>query len=209
MKGLFLKDYYLFIKRCRRIIVLILLAVIFPLIVPNVQLFVFYPVLFISMIPMTLVAYDAGDKWNQYAAAMPYSKKDMVVEKYLFGLIVSFITIALTVSAGIAADAIKNCLDIGHYAGLTVMLLSLGLISPALMLPFVFKYGVEKGRICYYVLVGIVCSAVIGLSSYGNELEAFNFFGVLPGYAAIGAAAIIYVCSICLSVRFAAKSREY
>ena len=43
-------------------------------------------------------------------------------------------------------------------------LLLVSMLASSIPLPMIFKYGVEKGRIAYYVMIGIVCGAGVVFS---------------------------------------------
>ena len=69
------------------------------------------------------------------------------------------------------------------------------------------KYGVEKGRIAYYVMVGIVCGGSVAASQLMTESteQEINLFGVLPIVCLIGIG--IFALSWYLSIVFY-KKRE-
>ena len=80
-------------------------------------------------------------------------------------------------------------------------------VSVALPLPFIFRSGVEKGRMGYYVMIGLagVASGVAG-GLLGDDVSAF----VLPSLAVpimIAVGIGVYGLSWWLSVKFY-KKRE-
>ena len=48
--------------------------------------------------------------------------------------------------------------NLDNYMVLMLMLLIMAAITSSISLPFLFKLGVEKGRIAYYVMVGVACA---------------------------------------------------
>ena len=88
MKALLLKDFYMMKKYCRSYL---LVMIIFA------GLSVFDPTwrtsslsllcLMAAMMPVTLLAYDERSHWNEYCAALPYGKWDVVSSKYVLCLI--------------------------------------------------------------------------------------------------------------------------
>lgn len=40
-----------------------------------------------------------------------------------------------------------------------MILLALGMLAPTLLLPLVFKFGTEKGRIAFYIMIGLMTAA--------------------------------------------------
>ena len=79
------------------------------------------------------------------------------------------------------------------------MLLPVGLVGPAVLLPVIFRLGVEKGRIFYYVLVGLVAaSAVIFSSGQLPEIPAVQV--QLPGLALVLGSLVLFALSWGLSI---------
>lgn len=158
MKGLILKDLYMAAKYCRAYA---LIAVVF-LGVSTVNgedsFFLYYPCLLCGMIPVNLLAYDERSKWLQYSATLPYSKAQIVSAKYLIGLMAQLVVLVAT---GIARAVQMHLAGNSDPAKLLLLLGSVLLLSAfasSVAMPFIFRWGVEKGRIAYYVMVGLVCA---------------------------------------------------
>ncbi|MEG0372022.1 MAG: ABC-2 transporter permease [Clostridium sp.] len=82
MSGLLIKDILVITKQLK----------IFLIIIPVMAItgggsMDMLAILMSSVLPMTAIAYDERSKWNQIAVMMPYSRKDMVISKYLLGYI--------------------------------------------------------------------------------------------------------------------------
>lgn len=202
MKGLLLKDFYVTVKNLK--IYLLVLAIFLAAGVmdrSNVVFLYFLPI-FGGMIPVTLLAYDERSRWTQYSLALPYGRKQIVSAKYLFGLIAQIIMAVLSMTALFFVGA--------SFTNLMVFLVTAtatSCIVPALCLPIVFKFGVEKGRIVYFVTVGI-CVGIGGAgieTAPGFSPEAAEI--ISQGGAGIkvtaltAAAALIYFLSWLLSVK--------
>ena len=84
-------------------------------------------------------------------------------------------------------------------------LLILGLIGPTFLLPFVFKFGAEKGRIAFYVMIGFVCAVITLLTGLGFQAILPFSKPVLIGICGIGI--LLYILSWQLSILFF-KKRE-
>ena len=163
--------------------------------------FLTYPCLLTTMVPMTLISYDEREKWDVFAATLPYSRAQIVSSKYLIGL---------CLSAGILAAAAVGQIFRGTNEGdpefLTMLpiLLSACLLAPAILYPFVFRFGAEKGRVVYYVVIAVVCGGSVVL----QNIEVASLLGSLSaGSIPTGMliAAAIYAASWLLSIRLYAK----
>ena len=74
---------------------------------------------------------------------------------------------------------------------LMMLLLIMAAITSSLTLPFIFKYGVEKGRMAYYVMTGFVCAGSIIFTKLllgGNQVE-IKLNAILP-----------LVCLVCVGI---------
>ena len=206
MKGLLLKDFYMMIKYCR--ITLAVSVMFLVLAFFNDNLFIlFYPSMICGLIPTTLLAYDERSRWLQYSMTMPYTQTQIVSSKYLIGLISqSLMLLVIT-----AVQAIKMSMSGGfmlrEYLTMLMLVAVLSLFSSSVSLPFIFKLGVEKGRIAYYVMVGVACGLGGGVSVLlgKDTLQPVAFDAVLPVLLLIAAG--IDALSWYLSVVFF-KKRE-
>lgn len=205
MRGLLLKDFYMTKKYCKIYLLMVVVFVTVSFFNNETLFWAFYPCLLCGIIPANLLSYDEHSKWTQYSETLPYTKAQLVSAKYLIGLAVQLVTLLYT---GIG-QAIRMNLDqsfsFNAYFLLMGMLLAVSLISPAICLPFMFKFGVEKGRIAYYVMIGFVCGAsVIAARFFKAEiLMKINQDLFLPIVCAVGI--LIYALSWYLSIVFYQK----
>ena len=73
MKGLLLKDWYTLIKQMKIMLVLMLVFAC----VPDYSMDAF-AVVYTAMLPVTALAYDERSKWDELAAMLPYSVREIV-----------------------------------------------------------------------------------------------------------------------------------
>ena len=202
MKGLLLKDFFTIGKSLR---VFLLMIVVFACL-PGFNMAIF-AVVYAALLPMTAITYDERCKWDTMAAMLPYSPAELVVSKYLLGyiavlgaavlaLIVHTVYGLVGVSSG--SDYVSSVVG-GAFTGLLIM---------ALSLPAIFKFGVEKGRLLFFVILlavfggGAAAMAMTGggaLSSLANGLSKGTGLGLILALIAINA------LSICLSIKFYSK----
>ena len=105
-----------------------------------------------------------------------------------------------------------NIIDItqtvlSDYFVMIMLLLIMSMLSSSICLPFIFKLGVEKGRMAYYVMIGIVCGGSVVASTVLRDAMQSEVKpnGVLALVCLIGIA--IYALSWYLSIVFY-KKRE-
>ena len=172
MKGLLLKDYYQLIKNCRMFLLFDVLFLAISFGSERSVMFTGFPVMFSGILPLTLLGFDEREGWTDYCGTLPLSEKQIVSAKFLFGLIVQFVTAAV-VSAVVFVRGIifpeygflENLLTVG------VMFIA-SLIFPAFCLPFCYKFGTEKGRIAYLIVIAIITGGCMPM--YGTIVDLFE-----------------------------------
>lgn len=170
MKGLLLKDYYMIKKYCRFYIFILIIFFVIASFVESNPFFILYPTLIAGLIPVTLIAYDEREKWDIYCTTLPYNKKQIVSEKYLIGFLLEFlVTIISSVIQGIKMISLGTFIW-NDFLSLSGTIFVVGLIGPSILLPFIFKFGAEKGRIAYYIIVGFIFTFITMISGKGFEL---------------------------------------
>ena len=118
-----------------------------------------------AMIPLILTAisfgYDTKSNFEQYAFSMPIKKSSYVLSKlffaFAFGLIGSIcIFILLT---------IQSIMTIEYIVFISIITLIASILMSAIQLPFILKYGAEKGRL----IMVITYFAIFALSTFLKE----------------------------------------
>ena len=90
MKGLLMKDL-LNLKRQGGIILLVLAMYgLFAFSSGMSEVLGSMICVFGAMLPVTALAYDERAKWDKYALTMPVTRRQMVLSKYLLGLLLNF-----------------------------------------------------------------------------------------------------------------------
>ena len=80
MRGLIMKDMLTIAKQAKAFLILILFFAVIPSFSGSS-----FAMLYAAMMPISALAYDENCKWDQLAAMMPYSVRDIVLSKYLLG----------------------------------------------------------------------------------------------------------------------------
>ena len=166
MKGLLLKDWYLITRYCRAFFVLDLVFIPISLYQAYdthqyFSLFLIYPCLLAALLPITLYSYDEREKWCSYSAALPVSRAQYVSAKYTVGLLSMAAVLLVCITAHEVARRIVPWNVVGDYASLLLGVASLSLAAPAVVMPLMLRFGAEKGRIIYYVMIGVICAVTL------------------------------------------------
>lgn len=182
MKALVQKDFYVIWKQMKIfVLVMVLLSMV------NSAFNTVFLVVWCSMLPYTAMAYDERSRWNQMAAMMPYSRRDVVLSKYVLGWI-------CMAASGVFCLAVQAAAGIftGSAPSVPTLLASLclGVISLDITLPAVLRFGVERGRMIFMVMLFGVAISVGVLVDMVDEFPSLPIplIALLPLGAAAGTA---------------------
>ncbi len=170
MKGLLLKEWY-GIKSYFRAFLLMYLIFAVVSCMGN-SFFLYYPCILSGMIALSLISYEEKEKWNVFAATLPYSRAQLVSSKYLVSLILSGIAILGMTAAQAGAMCVRHCFDGLGLLKIATMLVPMSLLPTALLLPFIYRFGVEKGRIVYYLVLSVFVSALVIVTAFSEIANA-------------------------------------
>ncbi len=211
MKGLLFKDIYMAFRHCGALLIIALVFIGISMADTENRFFSTFPAVFAGIVPLSVLGYDEQSKWNEYADGLPCSRAQMVSVKYILGLL-SFIPFFLLSLAGTAAMAAiaQTTLDLAKLCADGALLLAVNLFFPTLTLPFFFRFGVNKGRIAYYVAIGLLAAGIAasGIFTYAPDAIGPVEIPFYVSYILLGIAALLFALSWLLSVCFYRK-REF
>lgn len=205
MKGLLLKDFYMVWKHFKIFFLIMLLFTSMSFFGRDNTFFACFSILLMASIPITLLAYDERSGWTKYCGTLPYGTAQIVSEKYLIGLIlqaaamiVSFIVLCVRENFISSQYGISNTITM--IAGVFIV----SLLIPTVGLPFSLKYGTEKGRMVYYLII----AAIAGVFALGiNYAEDYLFSNKSVIYIYATAVPASYVVSWLISISIC-KNKE-
>lgn len=152
MKGLLLKDIYGSKPIFKSLIFSLILFSVLGFFTGNIM----YVTMMLSILSLSIVssgmALDEQSGWNEYVLSLPVTRKDLVVEKYIFslGLVLIFSILSLLISfLSLKLNGEMNFEEV-FYVNIGTFLAICFLIT--ILLPILFKYGVEKARIAMVVI---------------------------------------------------------
>lgn len=151
MKGLVLKDLINLKKQLKVIGLIILFYFIFSKTTNNNSMFGTMVTLVFAMLPITALAFDEKANWDKYGLTMPVSRPEVVMSKYILGIIASIVAIILNFIAQILLGTKINSESIKMIS----IIFSVSLLFFSLILPIIFKFGVEKGRLLMFIVLAL------------------------------------------------------
>lgn len=195
MKGLLIKDWKTLLKQTK---VMLTMMALFAC-VPSTYMSAF-ALFYAAMMPITALAYDERAKWDELAAMMPYTVKSIVGSKYALGLTLMAPVLALSVLFRLIVHSTPI---VSEDTMALLITACLSLILMAIDLPFMFRFGVEKGRLIYILLT---CVFIVAGATYADKLtNTINGIGtamvtIVP-LLLLAAAAVALLISYAISVQ--------
>ena len=214
MMGLLIKDFKLLKNQKTFFIMMIAIAAWLALFVKNSFLIIEYVTFVGTSFTLSTVSYDEYDNGNAFLFSLPISRKNYIMEKYGFGLIISVGSWLTATVVVVIVSLVRNSY-IGQDTVWTGLLFyPFAMILLAVMLPIQFKFGAEKGRIALIGAIGLIYIIVfmsvraaglfnVDLISALNGLEAMSM-GMLMAIV-WGIAAIVLFISLGISVNIMNK----
>ncbi|MEF9974351.1 MAG: ABC-2 transporter permease [Clostridia bacterium] len=201
MKALLIKDWYVISRSMRFFLIILLLFALLP-----GMNFGVFALVYTIMLPVNAMAFDERAKWDRYAGAMPFSRRTMVVEKYVLGYLsalgaMGFMGMSALIGRIAQGTAMAQSL------ALMPMLVGSALILQAFSMPIMFKMGVEKGRPAYMIMI-VLAAAFIAFAGASGASDFPQPLGVALSAAAYIVPLVALIAqgaSIWLSMRIYAK----
>jgi ABC-type transport system involved in multi-copper enzyme maturation permease subunit len=194
MKALLLKDFLNLRQQGKTFIVLIVVWLFFSLANKSTSFFSGVVAVMAAIFPVTALAYDERAKWDAYALTMPVSRAEMALSKYLLSLVLIVIGIGISTILNIFMTG-----DIAESLKLCLIFFSLSVFMSSAILPAVFKFGTEKGRLISIIIPFGISALIVLLSKINSSFLSEGNLELLLLFAPVIALAFAAV-SILISI---------
>lgn len=113
---------------------------------------------------LTTFSYDDYSKWNMYALSLPITKKQLVLSKYILGI--SFIIFGGVFSFILTSllSLFKGSFILGDLVASIIGSTGIMILMILILLPLIFKYGVERSRIMLLAIFAIPTVLILIIS---------------------------------------------
>ena len=148
MKGLIIKDILNLRNYMKQLILVFIFFVAYGIFLKNGVFVGSMITLMLSMQVITTMSYDEYAKWDKYALTMNINRKDIVLSKYVFFIM----SIIIGIVVGIISSSFINIISdsnvgIDEILVTSIMVPCIFAILFCIIIPIVFKIGVEKARV--------------------------------------------------------------
>ena len=215
MRGLLLMDFK-FLKRQTKFLIIVGLLVFVFLFNKDMSSFgVAYATMLFGIFAVNSIYYDEANNGNVFLFTLPFSRKEYVFSKYLFGMIMGGGAWILSNLIGIGYLSMANTgINIAEWFAINVVYLILLLVMLSFMFPIQFKFGMEKSRlvmIILFVLVFMLMNLLTG-DDYMDQLnEGMAFLERINPVVLFGGALVAVLAftgvSVVLSMRIVEKKQ--
>lgn len=170
MKGLLLKDAYQAWYYAKMVVVgaVVMMGAGVISMMNGANFFIVYAGFLLGMMPMTLLAYDQTSNFNEYSAALPATKEQLVGCKYIVGLCGLVLAEVFAAAALGVAQLHWVAVDSALVISTLVQVGMTTLLSSTILLPLSYRFGYEKAKYAFYFMVGLV-AALMGFGVSANE----------------------------------------
>ena len=186
MKGLILKDLLILKNQMRSVLIIILGFILLSLWMENYFYIAFIILFYIVMLVISTFSYDDLNNSNTYIVALPYSRKTIVKSRYILSVISIITSLLIGLVLSLIIPIFNSEMDFASTFASTAATILGVIFVIALLMPFFYKFGVQKGRIMLFIaimgisiLIGIIISlfenANLNIASFFNSLENMNF----------------------------------
>ncbi len=194
MKALLQKDYLVILRQMKYFLFAELLFILVQK--PSIQLL---SMLYTFILSLNLIQRDDQSGWLLQSAALPVSRRTLVLEKYLL----CYLNLAAVTLLLLASIAVARL--IGHGGNNTFVIIPTGLCMSfafvALLLPALFFFGAEKGRYLMILIIGAAWGIIFSMDSAESyrwlAARADSFIALLPAIVCL-----LNFVSIPLSIKF-------
>ena len=200
MLGLLVKDLRIALTRKFALLIILVIALIMGTSMEG-PFIIGYVTMIALMLAVGTIIYDEMDNGYDFMMTMPLTRKTYVREKYLFCLLSALVAWLVGAILTCAAYIIRqNASALLEVIPISLVLIPVLFILPAVMIPLQLKLGAERSRIATYIIFGFIA----GLIFMGKKLldESDLPAKIEPALNSISSVALIAIIAFCLLVAF-------
>ena len=193
MKGLLYKDLALLWRQGKMYLLIILIFTLVPQFTH-----MGFAMAYVAILPYTTIAFDEQSKWNRLAIMMPYTDGQLVLCKYIFSWLGMLLVLLLSTVSRTADYFINGQTVLINELQEVIIFTAASSLFSAIVLPLVFRFGVERGRLMFIpVIIGGVIGVVVGGERIAPYLRTVSLWTAV--LIAILLAVTANLTSICIS----------
>lgn len=211
MKGLLIKDLRLMKNMGNSLALILVMAVGMSFYIKDISFIVVYMAIIGTTLTSSTISYDEFDNGNAFLFSLPVSRKDYVLEKYLFSLLMCGVGWLLGSMIAIVAGAARHALVPAEGLMTAVALLPVAIGLNVVLIPLRLKFEAEKSRIAQIMVMGgffLVCvlgaklaeRLGIDLNALGERMPAMSEGAGIAAVLAVSVVLLFISCHISIRI---------
>ncbi len=154
MKGLIIKEF-LCLKNNKNSLILLLIIFLFSAFFTNYSEFVIFMLPSYSiMLILSNFSYDEYNRFDEYCLTMPFRRREIVRAKYIFSVFMLIISMLICIVIAVIVPLWDSNLKTENTVTSVFAAIFASSLVISITLPFIYKYGAQKGRIMLLVVFG-------------------------------------------------------
>lgn len=177
MKALLIKDFGYLQSYWKQSLAGFAIFFVVQILIKNYTFAFFFIALMFIMIPQNTFYYDELNHTKEYCLGLPFTKKEWIRSRYLFGAL--FMTVsALFIVLGLGIAIFQKMMDFRIGICIFLAFFSLNILLNAITYPILFRYEYSKAKFFSIFVYGLLMlSTFVILRSYEPEiLNIANLF---------------------------------
>lgn len=157
MKGLLFKDWCQIKAYGKLMLISVLIMMICSAFTlqEGTSVFIVYACFILGNLSTTLISYDSNSGWNLYTNILPLSREQIVGEKFFIAFCAAVLAAVLSGLTGVVAQWSGGTLETAQVLSLVVQGTAITWISGIVLLPVYYRFGSEKARYAYLMLIAV------------------------------------------------------
>lgn len=212
MNGLLLKEFFTLKRYILSYVTVLVMFLFISIYMGSISYFQSMTSMSLGMLTLTGMTYDKMYGWDKMVLTLPYKRNKIVLSKYICCVMVSALSLIFSTVVGMTVSMFVPISEetITDVILMAIILFGLLVLAYAIILPLVYKLGVEKAR--YFMILSIMVPVFVFLSIYEYVPETLKIFiethFAIFGIMFLGLVAICCIISYRISVAIY-KSKEF
>lgn len=172
MKGLIIKDILNLKKSLNTLIVMFVFYILWSYKFGDPTMLVAMITLMVTMMSITSMSYDDLAKWDKFAIAMPISRKKLVYSKYILSILLSISGVSISIAISYVIKLFNSKISTSELFLSSYIIFIISILFICVVLPLVYKFGVEKSRIMMMAVIAIPMIIAYLISGMGISMPS-------------------------------------
>lgn len=169
MKSLLIKEFYNIKDTMKTNILIMLVLSVFSVIKNGSAAIMPITVIGMSTLIVPSMRAEKEKDWNKFELTMPINRKEIVASKYILYLILCLMGLALGAIVNVCGMAFSQLSSFDNIDIYLYISMIIALVSGSVLIPLVYKLGVDKSETLSLVCYSIPIATLVGLLLYLKE----------------------------------------